>query len=436
MRPQTLLLIAFTLMATGLQFGGTNMPVWLPTVFLSTAFALMLWAFWKERSGVALGKISTRELSLALGVLAIVTWKEFPGSYVSAQWYNWCAMSAAGLILAYATLCFVRNDKETTYEHWIFWILFAGFIALRAGMIVASPKPYIDVYSMAQQSCDNFLQGRNPFVYPIRDIYNGSFSWCYEMRAYSYAPSNFWLQFIGFAATGDVRAITVVMDAISALLIFWMGKKILNAQSAGLLALLFLAQPRALYFFEQAWIEPFLSTAFVVFLFLEWRGLRSKALLAYGFFLSLKQYLAFTALHILILERRWKRLLLILAGAVFTSVPFLLWNASATVREGFFMQLTTCFRDGPNLPSILHLLTAIEPSKVWTTMIGILSAVFFPWWLISISPERRYLLSALGSLFALFLFGSQAVLNYYFFVCTLLLLAVFLNQTQIRTNVP
>jgi hypothetical protein len=430
MNPAQLLLAAFVLLAGGLQFGGPELPFWTPLLFLVPSFGCVIAACRAAKNGVR-SELSARSLALALAGLLAVTFKEFPGMYVEDSAYNARVFTWTGIFLAYALFRAATGGRYEKVERIGFWIALGGLVFLRAGMLFASPKPYIDVFSMIQQSMENLFQGRNPFLYPIQDIYNGSLASCYVMKAYSYPPANIPAHALAFWFGGDARWVTVVADLVTALLLFDIGRRVLDHGRGELLALLFLAQPRAFFTVEQAWTEPLVGSVFVLFLWLWTRGWKKTALAAYGYLISLKQYWAFPGALILILERRWTRLLIVVGVAVVTTVPFLLWDTSSVISEGFLMQLSACFRQGtPTMAAVFHAATGIVPPKLWIPVLGFGSAAFFPWWLRTLEPLPRYVLSTLCVFFALFLFGSQAFLNYYMLVGTVMLCGIATSREK------
>ncbi len=430
MDPSLLLLAAFALLAGGLQFGNPPEPFWLPLFFLLPSFGCVVAACAGTRRGRT-GDLSARWMAAALVALLAISYKQYPGFYVEDMAYNMRVFAWTSIAIAYALFRLAMGGRIERAERIGFWIVLGGLVFLRAGMISASPKPYIDVFSMIQQGVENLFQGRNPFTYPIRDIYNGSFSWCYVMKAYSYTPANLYPHALAVWLGGDARFVSVAADLFASLLLFDLGRRLLDRSRGELLALLFLAQPRALFPVEQAWTEPLVGCVFVFFLWLWTLGWKKTAMVAYGYLVSLKQYWAFPGPLVLILERRWTRLLLAAVSAVATTVPFLLWDAKTVISEGFLMQLSACFRAGtPTMAAVFHAATGIVPPKLWIPVLGFGASGGFAWWLKDLEPMKRYVLCTLGTFFSLFLFGTQAFLNYYMLVGTLMLAAMILSVQE------
>ena len=148
----------------------------------------------------------------------------------------------------------------------------------------------------------------------------------------------------------------------------------------------------------------------------------------YGYFLSLKQYLLFFVLEWLIIERNIWRLLLGIAVVAVTATPFALWNFESFWEQGVLFNIGhTGFRaDSLSISSVLYPL--IGPiNKSLSVVIGGVVAV---WSFLAMRQQGLpgYLWAVSIATYAMFLFGSQAFCNYYYFVGGLLLFTLLLTS--------
>jgi heme/copper-type cytochrome/quinol oxidase subunit 4 len=173
---------------------------------------------------------------------------------------------------------------------------------------------------------------------------------------------------------------------------------------------------------EQGWTEPFIAGAFGLFLWLRERRRGSLApAAAYGFMLSLKQYLVFFVLHLFMIERRGKALTIAAVTGFLTCLPFLVWDPVSFYTYGVRFQLETAFRpDGLTIVALFHRLFGLTAGKWLAALVGLGVALytyrrFLPLGLVG------YLLAVTLTTFSIFLFGSQAFCNYYYLVSVLCL---------------
>jgi hypothetical protein len=299
-------------------------------------------------------------------------------------------------------------------------------------MIVASPAPRIDVFTQFQESAAHLLQGINPFATPVSDPYLGKKSFGYTVTGFSYPPASLYPQTLAYWLFGDIRYAYVACEA-GAIAVLYALAAPARRGAAGLLVLLFLFHPRGLFEIEQAWNEPLLVGAAGIFLWLAATRPDSRWLpVAFGVFLSLKQYLVFFALLFLAPRARW-RLLPVVAGVIgLTWLPFLLWDARSAVDNGLLFQFRTPFRpDGLTFAALLHQWFGWTPTKWVAIAVGLVVAA------VSAAKFRdgalsSWLYASLLTTLAVFLAGSQAFCNYYYFIGSLILflLALRLRETS------
>jgi hypothetical protein len=307
----------------------------------------------------------------------------------------------------------------------------AGF-ALRIWMLRVSPAPVIDVFVEFQESARHLLAGLNPYTVPVSDVYRGTQDYGYRLLGYAYLPANLYLQTLAYSLAGDFRYACIAAEAIVAFALYRVAGP--GRRVAMLAVLLFLFHPRGLLVIEQGWTEPFIAGAFALFLWLRARRPESLgAAAAYGYMLSLKQYLVYFVLHLFMIERRGKALAVAAATGLVTLVPFLVWDPSSFFTYAVKFQLETPFRpDGLTVVSLLYRLFGFTAGKWLAGLVGLGVALY---------TYRRflrlglvgYLLAVTLTTFSIFLFGSQAFCNYYYLVSVL---CVFLIAACARPSEP
>lgn len=337
---------------------------------------------------------------------------------------TWFRALQGGLLLATAVGATRPGDDRA-------WrALFAAGVAigfgLRAGLLVASPHPQIDVFTQFQHASAQLLQGRNPYAEPVPDT-PGAGTFGYRVVAYSYPPAGLLPMALAWAVAGDVRLAGVAAEAVAAVALHALARRA-SARVAQLLVLLLLFHPRGLYVIEQAWNEPLLVGAAAVYLYAASRGPGSGwTALALGAWLSLKQYLVFFAAAALAPRERRRLALPALAVALATWLPFLAWNPRAAIDNGLLFQLRTAFRpDGLTLFAPLHAAFGWTPGKGTALVVGSVVAATAYRALGGREPAAALYVGLLATAFAFF-FGTQAFCNYFYFLGALLLFLVALR---------
>lgn len=153
-------------------------------------------------------------------------------------------------------------------------------IVMQGLVLVASPSPAIDVFTIAREAIHALLHGLNPYTHTYTDIYNGAFGY---QAGFGYPPGGLLFLVPTESLLGDQRWTYVAANIASAALIWRRTRSWL-----GVLALLSL--PTTFFVLEQAWIDTLLLTW--ILLALTARAERRPALLGLSFALlvSTKQY--------------------------------------------------------------------------------------------------------------------------------------------------
>lgn len=426
-----LLALAFAFMALAVAKGhGRYTPAALLLLTLGTA--ALVGAAWRNRTGggVPAGPALERFLAGLLIVLLVVGLFDSPGYHLRNETYRQAFRACqVGLALAVALL-FLRPDANPALQARVVLLGVVIGLALRVGMIVASPAPRIDVFTQFQESAQHLLQGLNPFTTAVSDPFEGRKNFGYTVTGYSYPPASLYPQTLFYGLFGDIRYAYVAAEAVALAVLHALAAPARRG-AAGLLVLLFLFHPRGLFEIEQAWNEPLLVGAAAAFLWLAVVRPASRWLpVALGAFLSLKQYLVFFALLFLAPRARWRLLPVVTAVIALTWLPFLLWDAAAAVDNGLLFQFRTAFRpDGLTFSALLYRWFGWMPTKWVAIGVGLAVAAVTAAKFRDGSPAG-WLYASLLTTLAVFLTGSQAFCNYYYFLGSLVLLLLALRLRE------
>jgi hypothetical protein len=377
-------------------------------------------------SAVALEKL----LGGALVVLLLVGLLDAPGVYLQGAIYARAyAVTQLGLALAViAGFLLPRANGRLRYT--IFGAGVALGFGLRLGMVFASPSPQIDVFTQFQESAEHLLHGLNPFQTPISEPPLGSSNFGYHVTGYAYPPANLYGQTLFYFLFGDIRYAHIAFELLAVGSLYAIVPK--TQRAAGqLLVLLFLFHPRGFFVIEQAWNEPILVGCAGAFLWLAATRPDSRwVAVMLGLFLSLKQYLVFFAALFFLRPGRWRLLPLASVVVLLTWIPFLIWDASSAWENGLLFQFRTPFRpDGLTISSVFYQWIGWAPTKWVAISVGAVMTVATHRWLGGRALSGYVYASVLTTL-AVFLCGSQAFCNYYYFLGAMLLFLIALRLRE------
>jgi hypothetical protein len=300
----------------------------------------------------------------------------------------------------------------------------------------ALPRPLIDVWSWTVFSTRALLAGVHPYTVHAPDIYRGAFDMGYTSTIYPYMPLTLLVHAPFVALTGDYRLDLALCLPASILLMRAAGRRAaVDARLLDTLTLALALHPRGAYLVASGYNEPLLMVAAAAFVyFAVRRPYGAPAVASFLLLPALKQYVVAPALMLvtdLVAHRRFRPLVIGAAMAAATVAPFLVWNPHATL-SGIVFQVgpSIAFRpDSTSLTALANRLTGITP---WHWMPEALQLAVGA---VAYARLRAYgtgglLLASALSLFASFLFGTQAFVNYYHFVGVLLLFSALLFARQ------
>jgi hypothetical protein len=303
----------------------------------------------------------------------------------------------------------------------LFFLVLAAGLSLKFLVPFVSPAPHIDVFYMMQSSARSLLQGLDPYMQTFADIYRGR--GLSSITTYTYLPGNLLMTAPFFWLIHDVR---LGMLAAECVLLFavWRLARPFRAW-AELLVLLFLFHPRGFFVIEQSWIDPLLLGALGAAVLLWSSGRERTAAVVFGWMLSLKHYLLFFPVHVLLLRPRLRLLPWAFLGLLLPVVPFAIWHWGPFLQNGVLFHLHEAFRpDNLSLGVPLRAYTGWRLGPAWSLLVGAMTSAATLKAFSALPRLQGFLLSAAITTFALFALGSQAFCNYYYLASGLIVLAL------------
>lgn len=299
--------------------------------------------------------------------------------------------------------------------------LFLCAALARTAAIVASPAPWIDVYTAQHEAAEHLLHGRNPYGAAYTDTYHGGRATPEDGYPF-YPPLPFLLEAPVVAVGLDVRVVLVVCELLAALALLVLGARHEQCGLAALAAAVYLFHPNGPHLTEQSWYEPILAGL------LGWglvlaprRPILGHGLLALA--LTGKQYGIIALLPLLRAVARPVLLLgLVALSVVLVLLPFFVGAPSQLLHAVLFYHLTLpprpdaitiasrCINTGIALPVVL--LRGLEALLI----LAVLLRAGRGTWAAATATGTTLLI--------FFFFHGQAFINYYMLCQYLFLLAV------------
>ncbi len=219
-----------------------------------------------------------RWLAVPAGLIAVgaVVWARH--WYAHGPWLtvsHWA--SGAAVVAAVATLW----PTLTLFRHRAAWLLPAGLAALAGiAMIIAAPRPHIDVWFLLQDSTRGLAEGRNMYhqVWPES---TGLYA------VYPYLPITSVLLAPFRWLLGDVRFGLL----LAGLLASAYTRRLAGSAVPALLPLLILLAPKATFALQQSWTEPLLVAALAGMVLAVRAGRTRWAVVAFALALATKQHM-------------------------------------------------------------------------------------------------------------------------------------------------
>jgi hypothetical protein len=313
--------------------------------------------------------------------------------------------------------------------------VFAGLLLFALGPIGA-PHPPIDVFTWTQTSVEALLHRTNPYTVMVPDVYLGRYDPGYTVSVYPYMPATLLAYAPWVSVLGDFRFALAACLALTIAVIHFIGRQLgVSKRLTYAAALAIVLHPSSPRMIESGWTEPLLvfgATLFVYFALKNPKGIGQAA--TFLLLPALKQYVvAPTVLYLIRGRQTLRPRAVVVAGAIglATVLPFLIWNWQATLSGIVFqMEAPTVPRLGStSLVALMATTSGVYPGR-WMSAIVQLVVGGIAWWRLKDHGLSGLMLASALSLYATFLVGWQAFVNYYYFVGVLLILAAIVRANS------
>lgn len=313
----------------------------------------------------------------------------------------------------------------------------AGYVLLAWWTLRASPRPYIDVFFIHQESLAALLKGVNPYGITFPNPYGtthlfapGTATVARLNFGYVYPAWTLLAAVPGYIATSDYRYSFFAAVVLSGALAMATSR----SRWAIAATALFLFTPRSFFVIEQGWTEPPLLLGIALAVFAASRRIFWLLAVGLGIVAAAKQYSILAAPAVFMLRPlfpSWRTFLTMLLQAALVALavtlPLVLWAPGAYWHNVYGMQFTAPIRPdalsiptywlttyGSEMPKWLHqgvplLLAALVVLRAPRTPSG------FAW--------------CGGVLYLIFFMFRQGFCNYFYLVIGVLALAIAAART-------
>jgi hypothetical protein len=430
-----LLAISAAGLALALQCGNGHLE---PAGFLLMTAGLVVCAKGvsspRRLAGAPVGLTLEQVLGVALGLAVAAHFVRPPGIYLDVPWPIGCLPFLIGIAIAGVALVLVVRAAPSPTRFAVSLCLLLLLHALLGTWVIRhSSHPAIDVAIFQRDAVDAFMAGRNPFTLKFQDIYSPAESALFYGPGMSvggrlqfgfvYPPLSLLLAIPGVVLGGDFRYSQLIAMSITGAFIGSTRRSPIGLAAAAL----YLFAPRAFFVLEQGWTEPFVVLLLAAIVFCACR-LPACLGVALGLFFVSKQYVLLALPLVPLLsptgrELRWGAFISGSVVALAVTLPFVLWDARAFVRDVVTLQFSQPFRsDALSLPAAIRYVTG------WRlpTACAFLAAMVASWMALRGCPRGPSGFAAATGfvLFAFFAFNKQAFCNYYSLVVGSLCVAV------------
>jgi hypothetical protein len=415
-------LVAALLMSAGSGVGdGLTLIVGLPLVCAGFIAAWMAAARWRRPPAAR----PFTSIYFLLSANAAVALSAGP-PYDAARWYQiaYRAHPALAIVLVGVVAAGSARTRRVAALAGA-----ASATALLLATPVAMPQPMIDVWVVTQRSIQALLQGVHPYTVAAPDVYGGGYDFGYTTSTYPYMPLTLLAGAPAVAWLGDYRFALALCFPIVVALLRSAGRRLaVNGHTIDVLTLALALQPRAAFVVAGGWLEPLLMAALAAFVYLSTRDPAGiGAATAFMLLPALKQYVVAPILIFVAMHRRRRSVWAGALVAAATAVPFLIWNARATLTGILAipaqMRAPDAFRtDSTSLTALVAQVWGVRASP-WLAVVAQIAAGGAAFAMLKGAGLGGVLLASALSLLASFLVGTQAFVGYYAFVVALLLCA-------------
>lgn len=290
---------------------------------------------------------------------------------------------------------------------------YAGVAAFVA-MILASPRPAIDVFFILTEGSKRLVEGKNIFT----GCWAGNTDRLTDCL-YPYGPLTTVVQTPFRLLLGDIRY-SYIACLVATAAILWV---VAGPRLGPALAALLLVSPKVTFLLEQAWNEPLLLVGIAVMVLAVLSGRHGWAIVGFAFALACKQ-------HVLLLiplaawwpAFGWKRTGISVAAAGLFTLPWFLVDPDAFLEDALSYNLDLA----PRLDSLSLFTTAMNSGvRPPFAVVGVLTlAAILGTLLLLPRTATGFVLGCALVQYVFDVLNKQSFFNHWWFVTGLLLLAV------------
>ena len=286
-------------------------------------------------------------------------------------------------------------------------------------VIFSSPEPPIDVFYILKEAPKYLVAGENPYSVSFTKIYKN-----YESNYFAYWPGAFLVVAPFSVVFSDPRLLFIISDFF----VFLIFKK-LGIKYGELLGLLYLFTPFGLYLLENSWINPFnfFLIAALIYSLVKNKRKRLRPVII-GVLMSIQFHMGLFIPLYYKLTKRIKEILMGVGVTFLIVLPFLIWNFN-----DFYYDTVLTWVIKPSVVPIPYE-SALNINAVFINLFDWqLPNIFkifgfgYVYLMIFLKMKKNVTSFLIGSslvFFGLNLFGTQAFINYYYFVVSLILLGI------------
>lgn len=319
------LILFFSIIITTYNRGFFSLPAF--TVLCSLVILLFYYFYEEVKNFFAQTKEFTSSMLLTLVFLITYTLFLFnsSGIYEMNSSYSlfltFLPILAYPLVLTYA-ISRINLSHKSKITRFVFLIFLA--FALRWLMIMASPAPVIDVFTILKEAPVKFLSLINPYNTVYSTVYTGQI-----LDYYPYWPVSFLLQIPFLMIFNDPRFLLIIADILSAIMLYIIGKKTLSSET---LSLIYLFRPNSNFLVEQSWLTPLIFLLSLLgFYFVTKKKDRLGGTIS-GLLIGIQPVFAVMVPFYCLLTKNTKKFLLISASiAGIFVVPFMIWDSASFI---------------------------------------------------------------------------------------------------------
>jgi hypothetical protein len=309
----------------------------------------------------------------------------------------------------------------------------AGATVLAFIIPAAIPNPQIDVVPWTDAAVRAFLHGIHPYTVQAPDVYKGGADFGFVVRVYPYMPATLLAFSPVVALVGDFRYALAACVPLTIWLVRRAGRRSgADPQLLDAATLMIALHPTMPVVVRSGWGEPILGVASAAVAVALVEGRSQVAAIGTLMLPALKQY----AIAPVILwaagpgrRARPQAWVIAAACAALTVLPFLIWNAPATL-DGMLFQMRAPVR--PRLTSI-SIPGFLANYGSWNLPVWVSAAAQFA---VSGALAAAGVGATVSGLFAgsalallvTFILGWQGFVNYYVWIGTLLVLAAVTDR--------